>query len=100
MCFFFLFFKQKTADEMRISDWSSDVCSSDLLEWMARLVRVRPCTVGTSHSALRLTLYLGVAGARLPSKAPSVVSVNSLSMYMTPPSKRKPLSGSDRKSVV
>src|SRR3546814_10312069 len=26
----FLFFKQKTAYEMRISDWSSDVCSSDL----------------------------------------------------------------------
>src|SRR3546814_13770635 len=26
-----LFFKQKTAYEMRISDWSSDVCSSDLL---------------------------------------------------------------------
>src|SRR3546814_8179424 len=30
MCFFF--FKQKTAYEMRISDWSSDVCSSDLAE--------------------------------------------------------------------
>src|SRR3546814_7315055 len=29
ICFFF-FFKQKTAYEMRISDWSSDVCSSDL----------------------------------------------------------------------
>src|SRR3546814_2314604 len=29
LCFFF-FFKQKTAYEMRISDWSSDVCSSDL----------------------------------------------------------------------
>src|SRR3546814_7172387 len=30
------FFKQKTAYEMRISDWSSDVCSSDLtLPWMA-----------------------------------------------------------------
>src|SRR3546814_3629421 len=28
-CFFF--FKQKTAYEMRISDWSSDVCSSDLM---------------------------------------------------------------------
>src|SRR3546814_9984907 len=28
ICFFF--FKQKTAYEMRISDWSSDVCSSDL----------------------------------------------------------------------
>src|SRR3546814_14541448 len=31
LCFFF-FFKQKTAYEMRISDWSSDVCSSDLAE--------------------------------------------------------------------
>src|SRR3546814_13877148 len=29
-CVFFFFFKQKTAYEMRISDWSSDVCSSDL----------------------------------------------------------------------
>src|SRR3546814_572926 len=29
---FFFFFKQKTAYEMRISDWSSDVCSSDLVE--------------------------------------------------------------------
>src|SRR3546814_7237697 len=34
MCFCF---KQKTAYEMRISDWSSDVCSSDL--WEAKLVR-------------------------------------------------------------
>src|SRR3546814_5003973 len=31
LCAFFFFFKQKTAYEMRISDWSSDVCSSDLL---------------------------------------------------------------------
>src|SRR3546814_4241470 len=30
-CVFF-FFKQKTAYEMRISDWSSDVCSSDLVD--------------------------------------------------------------------
>src|SRR3546814_995929 len=30
--YFFFFFKQKTASDMRISDWSSDVCSSDLLE--------------------------------------------------------------------
>src|SRR3546814_8628984 len=29
---FFFFFKQKTAYELRISDWSSDVCSSDLGE--------------------------------------------------------------------
>src|SRR3546814_5596170 len=30
VCLCFFFFKQKTAYEMRISDWSSDVCSSDL----------------------------------------------------------------------
>src|SRR3546814_7952704 len=30
-CLSFFFFKQKTAYEMRISDWSSDVCSSDLM---------------------------------------------------------------------
>src|SRR3546814_7326526 len=35
MCFVFFFFKQKTAYEMRISDWSSDVCSSDLrVDWV------------------------------------------------------------------
>src|SRR3546814_2044095 len=41
---FFFFFKQKTAYEMRISDWSSDVCSSDLRDkpedaaaWLAEL---------------------------------------------------------------
>src|SRR3546814_4297259 len=35
--FLFFFFKQKTAYEMRISDWSSDVCSSDLFEaWEGR----------------------------------------------------------------
>src|SRR3546814_14995721 len=35
MCVVFFFFKQKTAYEMRISDWSSDVCSSDLLVILA-----------------------------------------------------------------
>src|SRR3546814_1605094 len=34
--YFFFFFKQKTAYEMRISDWSSDVCSSDLVAGAAR----------------------------------------------------------------
>src|SRR3546814_1432409 len=32
LCLVFFFFKQKTAYELRISDWSSDVCSSDLVE--------------------------------------------------------------------
>src|SRR3546814_6779494 len=37
LSFCFFFFKQKTAYEMRISDWSSDVCSSDLLRGEGRL---------------------------------------------------------------
>src|SRR3546814_3612471 len=37
------FFKQKTAYEMRISDWSSDVCSSDLL--LLSAIRVRGVTL-------------------------------------------------------
>ena len=32
VCVFFFFFKQKTAYEIRNCDWSSDVCSSDLLQ--------------------------------------------------------------------
>src|SRR3546814_10019392 len=36
-CGCFFFFKQKTAYEMRISDWSSDVCSSDLLDFAAEV---------------------------------------------------------------
>src|SRR3546814_3595550 len=34
------FFKQKTAYEMRISDWSSDVCSSDLSDEKAEIVKI------------------------------------------------------------
>src|SRR3546814_5231601 len=38
LVFYVFFFKQKTAYEMRISDWSSDVCSSDLTRCF------RPCS--------------------------------------------------------
>src|SRR3546814_8622758 len=37
----FFFFKQKTAYEMRISDWSSDVCSSDLIRTAHRAIPPR-----------------------------------------------------------
>src|SRR3546814_10641737 len=36
----FFFFKQNTAYEMRISDWSSDVCSSDLEVLVHRIARI------------------------------------------------------------
>src|SRR3546814_6529435 len=42
----FFFFKQKTAYEMRISDWSSDVCSSDLSMRTSRPVILRPAGTG------------------------------------------------------
>src|SRR3546814_19807410 len=47
--FFFFFFKQKTAYEMRISDWSSDVCSSDLGSVAGRLRAQHRCRQG--HAA-------------------------------------------------
>src|SRR3546814_6025969 len=55
------FFKQKTAYEMRISDWSSDVCSSDLREQQARAspalastvnLVLPPARTGTQRSSM------------------------------------------------
>src|SRR3546814_3867622 len=52
----FLFFKQKTAYEMRISDWSSDVCSSDLLVVGTRTrsndYRANGCIIGDLNSCM------------------------------------------------
>src|SRR3546814_9317493 len=71
-CFFF---KQKTADEMRMSDWSSDVCSSDLREHPGRRPgRGRCGGNGVLHPAVPEGLvhgqlvhgqrpFLGVAGS-------------------------------------
>src|SRR3546814_5563657 len=49
---FIFFFKQKTAYEMRISDWSSDVCSSDLCAAAARYCRA-PTDGGSGGSPER-----------------------------------------------
>src|SRR3546814_16546887 len=50
--FFFFFFKQKTAYEMRISDWSSDVCSSDLLPCGSAAQRRQPAGGGAGRPVL------------------------------------------------
>src|SRR3546814_4251302 len=51
-CFFvFFFFKQKTAYEMRISDWSSDVCSSDLPRGGDRGARQLPAQLDRRRGA-------------------------------------------------
>src|SRR3546814_4078802 len=52
-CFCFVFFfKQKTAYEMRISDWSSDVCSSDL-RIIAHHMGSRRCRADIAHGLSR-----------------------------------------------
>src|SRR3546814_5183283 len=52
MLFFVFFFKQKTAYEMRISDWSSDVCSSDLARYILERASARETTARVAVGAL------------------------------------------------
>src|SRR3546814_8390753 len=51
----FFFFKQKTAYEMRISDWSSDLCSSDLVE--RGQVLAKPGSI-TPHTYFEAEVYV------------------------------------------
>src|SRR3546814_2635382 len=72
-CFFF-FFKQKTAYEMRISDWSSDVCSSDLStpdQWFTLAAELEStlgaCELANEHLADKnLIITLGRQHGLLP----------------------------------
>src|SRR3546814_1135283 len=50
MFILFFFFKQKTAYEMRISDWSSDVCSSDLNDLLQNQSAKRVLIVGADRA--------------------------------------------------
>src|SRR3546814_17004477 len=58
----FFFFKQKTAYEMRISDWSSDVCSSDLLLLHADPGRSARCRRALGHAGLAGLCAAAIAG--------------------------------------
>src|SRR3546814_2112858 len=82
--FLFFFFKQKTAYEMRISDWSSDVCSSDLLRRTHRPARRRP------RRAARVAGPCVPAARRLDRGA----------VRPRPPDDHRPRARLDRKSVV
>src|SRR3546814_16511833 len=71
----FFFFKQKTAYEMRISDWSSDVCSSDL---SAFVETVRPVAQRlTIHAADRSRLLTTLPGVdrRQRQKTPDLAGI-------------------------
>src|SRR3546814_6773010 len=58
----FFFFKQKTAYELRISDWSSDVCSSDLSDKTLAVDAFIPCA-GIDHAYFDKPYYLAPSGA-------------------------------------
>src|SRR3546814_8557798 len=82
LCFCYcFFFKQKTAYELRISDWSSDVCSSDL--YNAGPGRYAAYAAGHGSLPTETHVYLAsvtgnaVPAARLAAK-PSTVPVNTL----------------------
>src|SRR3546814_5105372 len=66
-CFFF--FKQKTAYEMRISDWSSDVCSSDLLRKASS--RRRCASVSKEKLVSSKTVGSGLNRTSVPESYPS-----------------------------
>src|SRR3546814_3516146 len=59
---FFCFFKLKTAYEMRISDWSSDVCSSDLVvrdgEAASKFIEIQVSGAVSDDSAKRVALAI------------------------------------------
>src|SRR3546814_2319031 len=54
MFFRFFFFKQKTAYEMRISDWSSDVCSSDLIVAWQHFLAILALSTNVKEARARL----------------------------------------------
>src|SRR3546814_16211426 len=58
--FFFFFFKQKTAYEMRISDWSSDVCSSDL----DRIAPQAHAPIEAARARRDFAVEIGIVAAR------------------------------------
>src|SRR3546814_15880969 len=57
---FFFFFKQKTAYELRISDWSSDVCSSDLVAIATDGAELFGTGSTSVRTAQDLSIYSGI----------------------------------------
>src|SRR3546814_4569857 len=91
-CIVFFFFKQKTAYEMRISDWISDVCSSDLpgeiwhhdniVDWTAQLLIAHSGEIllGTNAAAFGI---LKVSHRRDIHQAPKAETVDAVSRLHT-----------------
>src|SRR3546814_15412812 len=67
---FVFVFKQKTAYEMRISDWSSDVCSSDLEELAVDALILDAVSDRPARRVRRIELAVGIARAEAQSRRP------------------------------
>src|SRR3546814_20875376 len=74
----FFFFKQKTAYEMRISDWSSDVCSSDLQDGRADAAAADQRLEGRQVTILLLLHVADGLGARVPGEHRELALVDPL----------------------
>src|SRR5881296_3529882 len=86
--FFFFFFKQKTAYEMLLCDWSSDVCSSDLLK-SSRALGSRPRTwsiprASVSRDGPRGTKYRTMRRARYGPRLRLAVPCRMTSPFVMP----------------
>src|SRR3546814_10212615 len=100
MFYCFFFFKQKTAYEMRISDWSSDVCSSDLPSAAISsaadpaAATIAPPTAGPTLRAMLKPMELNVTAPRssgLGTKSPTeACQAGALSAVPQPIRKVKP----------
>src|SRR3546814_7869101 len=70
----FFFCTQKTAYEVRISDWSSDVCSSDLEELEKRIRRTGKNWTLTQDMFASMIVFVVAAGAMLMVRAPVLMA--------------------------
>src|SRR3546814_5645113 len=111
--FYLCFFKQKTAYEMRISDWSSDVCSSDLLITARldpqRILRIRCLYLG---QGVAISDPIERFGLRLVRHAQTTADIDErhatdrlghrrqLRVHLTPVPGIEDAAAEDRKSVV
>src|SRR3546814_2205893 len=105
-----VFFKQKTAYEMRISDWSSDVCSSDLCLPNSNRGSKHLTAVSSKHGRMADTTTMTL-GARVELQKASVLRITSMESFGWPsvaaetaqigmPPALVAESGRDRKHVV
>src|SRR5216117_4380704 len=92
--YFFFFFKQKTAYEVRKGDWSSDVCSSDLhgkapdyqkrIRALVKRFRKEHNQIGRASCRERVSflVYISVVAVSLKKKKKIKINIYNVSMFL------------------